>query len=95
MKVGGFHLPLNPFMGSAMDPWLSYTLGNLNGPLLGSSFGQLDSNGRASVLFKILPALAPQKFAGFTFNHAYMVLDLKTLVFKMASNARPVTLITP
>jgi len=95
MKVGGYHLPLNPLMGAAMDPWLSYTLGNLNGPLLGSSFGQLDSNGKASVLFKILPALAPRKFAGFTFNHAYMVLDLKTMSFKMASNARPVTLITP
>lgn len=68
---GGTIVPLN------FDPYLLFTINNVNSPTLNPNFGFLNSLGQTTCVFTIPPATDPG-LAGITVNHAGAVLDLGT-----------------
>jgi FG-GAP repeat len=78
-------LPLN------IDPYFMVTLDYPNSPLLSSSMGRLDSAGKASARFNVIPQIPVPPMSGFRLEHAFVVIGNSS--FDMASNAVPLTLV--
>ena len=80
----GITLPLN------LDAYMTLVLGSPNSMIV-PSVGLLDQLGKATARLT-LPPLDPQ-LAGTALHHAYVVIDMKTLSFRLASNPVPLTLV--
>lgn len=80
LPFGGVIVPLN------QDPYTLLTLNNPNQPPLLNGFGTLDGSGWALAQFT-LPAGSNPGLAGLTAHHAYITLNLTTLVVSGVSNA--------
>ena len=79
-------LPLN----AINDPWFRLTMLNPNTPVLATTLGTLDANGRATAQLT-LPAGTPSILAGWTLDHAFVLYDPVQRFFA-ASNSVPMTL---
>ena len=77
-------LPLNP------DAYFMITLAYPNVLHLSTSFGNLDSTGKATAKFRAIPQI-PQALVGTLFHHAYVVIGSSPYYF--ASNVVPLTLV--
>jgi hypothetical protein len=67
--LGGFTIQLN------IDPYLFFTVNNLNSQILNGNFGVLNSLGQGTAVFSLPPGSDPA-LAGVTINHVGLVLDL-------------------
>ena len=81
--IGDLVLPLN-----TPDPWFGFTLAYPNTPLLPLSLGFLDASATLRTAFTLPPA-SPAILAGFTFHHAFVVVEGSSVTY--ASAAVPVT----
>jgi hypothetical protein len=83
--AGAVHVPLNS------DFWFMATLGAPNSPVLVNTLGNLDAAGAATAALVLPPGVATV-LIGLTAHHAYVVYDVPTARFVLASNAMPVLL---
>ncbi len=83
--LGPHFLPLNP------DAYFLHLLAAPNS-LIPGSLGLLDKNGRAEIAWTLPPGL-PAALSGKVLDHAYLVLDPKTLRLDLASNPVPLLLV--
>ena len=70
LPLDGHILPLN------LDSYTDFTLASANSGILGSTLGLLDAEGRGQASWT-LPAGSSPSFAGLTFDHAYVVIDIQ------------------
>ena len=85
--AGSLNLPLN------FDAYTQFTLESVNSSILSPSFGAFDAFNTASTTFLIPPGSNPA-VAGSTLHHAYITLDLSSVIdIQFVSEAIPVTLI--